>query len=163
METKNSFEDFLALSAVVTGFNTADLLGTGVGEQYYKELATIAGGEITGELLTTSRRILKRHRRDNEALERALRHEILSSPKLGPVARNIIKMWYLGQWFELPPEWRGAYGNNPQDVDHMVSGEAYQESLVWLAAGSHPAGAKQPGYATWSLAPIQVKGKEQGG
>lgn len=146
-------EAFLALSAALTGFGRVDLLGTGMSRAYYAEVVGIVGKSIAGELVSTARRIFTRGRRDPKAREKAIRQEILADPKLGPVARNIIQMWYVGTWYQLPTSWRQAYGGNPKDVDHVVSADAYTQGLVWVAAGVHPAGAKQPGYGTWALPP----------
>jgi hypothetical protein len=69
------------------------------------------------------------------------------------MARNIIKMWYTGNWAQLPQAWRNQHGAGARDVDHVISSQAYQEGLVWRAIGTHPQGAKQPGFGTWALPP----------
>ena len=43
---KDPTEQFLALSAVLTGFERVDLLGTGLTEQYYQKLAAVVGQDI---------------------------------------------------------------------------------------------------------------------
>ena len=130
--------DFLDLSAALTGFSTVDLLGTGVAEQYLSTARQQSGPEKVDRLLTVWREI----RDSEESLETALREKILSMPDLGPLARRIIKMWYLAQW----------EGNSFEDT-FIVSAEAYQQGLVWDAIGAHPQGAKHPGFGSWSLLP----------
>jgi hypothetical protein len=39
------------------------------------------------------------------------------------------------------------------NAEFVASPEAYAEGLVWRAFDGHPAGAKPPGYGTWSLKP----------
>lgn len=147
---------FLNLSTVLTGFQPVDLQGTGLVQAYCHKVSTIIGQEITNELLTLADSILKQPGGDEpslEKIEQAIRQDILASPKLGPVARNIIKLWYLGTWYPMSADWRKQYGVSSEDREHIISAAAYEESLVWRAMGSHPPGAKQPGFGTWSLPP----------
>jgi hypothetical protein len=145
--------DFLELSAVLTGYGPTDLLGTGMARRYYDETVSIVGEAVVGELLGAAVSSLRAAGGDAADLEEAVRRKILADAKLGPVARNVIKMWYLGSWYQLPRAWREAHGAHARDTDHVVSAEAYQEGLVWRAIGSHPPGAKQPGFGTWSQPP----------
>lgn len=82
------------------------------------------------------------------------RKVILDDPRYGPAVRNVLVMWYLGTWSQLPREWRNAYGATSYDTDHVVSAAAYREGLVWPAAGTHPMSAKQPGYGSWARPPV---------
>ena len=82
-----------------------------------------------------------------------LRRSILGDARLGPVARNIMKLWYLGIWYELPRPWIEANGARAANITFMVSAEAYTEGLVWPAVGANPPGAKAPGYASWTGPP----------
>jgi hypothetical protein len=155
MNQQEKAVQFLELSVVLTGFQKVDLQGTGLVEAYCSEVTAIVGEEITGELLTLAASIIKRYGGDESALETAIRMDILASRKLGPVARNITKLWYLGTWNRMPADWRSQYGVSPKDEDHILSALSYEESLVWRAMGSNPQGAKQPGFGTWSLPPRQ--------
>ena len=74
-----------------------------------------------------------------------LRRDVFSDPRLGPVARNIVKMWYVGIWYELPRAWTEAYGALRKNVTFTVSPTAYTEGLLWPAIGANPPGAKAPG------------------
>jgi hypothetical protein len=138
---RDPLEDFLALSVALTGYGRADLLGTGVARRHYDEAVRMAGEAVCRDLLDAAAAACAAGD-DVARREEALRQTVLAEPKLGPVARSIIKMWYLGAWREPPG-----------DRDHVVSAEAYQEGLVWRAIGSHPPGAKQPGFGTWALEP----------
>ena len=86
-------ESFLALSTSLTGFDRVDLLGTGLAQEYYEQVVNAIGPTISQELWAV---VQKLPARPGNALETALRQEVLSSPKFGPIARNIIQLWYLG-------------------------------------------------------------------
>ncbi len=153
MTTTDDLSRFLALSAVLTGFRKIDLLGTGMARRYYEELCAVVGDLTAAEFLTAASDCLGGTDKDVAAVETGVGN-LLKDPRHGPLARNVIKMWYLGNWSQLPPEWRAANGISARDVDHVVSAMAYQEALVWRVAGSHPPGAKQAGFGTWSLPPV---------
>ncbi|PFI27090.1 hypothetical protein COI53_25690 [Bacillus thuringiensis] len=145
-------KDFYELSMSLTGVSIYELQGTGVGEKYFVTVKNIVGEEIFFNLLKIFRKIGRECNDKIHYFDQKLRIYILSDPMFGPVARNIIKMWYLGSWFQLPDVWREEYYiNNSNDVTHVISNESYVEGLVWKVIESHPMGAKQPGYGTWSL------------
>ena len=131
---------FLLVSADLTGFDRFELAGTGMAETYLAALD----------------RILPRDAVDRLTIDwdEPIGPWLLADPKLGPVARNIILLWYRGTWTALPDEWRTAYGASPDDADHLVSGAAYRAGLQWAAAGGHPAGADAQGYASWAAPPM---------
>ena len=82
-----------------------------------------------------------------------LRRDIFGDSRLGPIARNVIKLWYVGIWYELPREWSDAYGQRERDTKFTVSPTAYTEGLLWPAMDANPPGAKAPGYASWTRPP----------
>jgi hypothetical protein len=140
---------FLRLSELLTGFGGIDLLGTGLAGSYLRVADDILPPGVLDELLAACARLPAGL--DREA---AVGTTILANPKLGPVARNLIVMWYRGTWTRLPDEWRAAYGASPSDTDHVVSAEAYRSGLQWVAAGAHPAGTLQQGYGAWASPPL---------
>lgn len=150
---------FYALSRELTGFDELALRGTGRGEEYAAELDRILPPGSRLALLEAYRQALEAYPDDPEL---GIQVEILSDPKLGPVARNLIFMWYTGSWQQMPDGWRAAYGKSPADTPHMVSAEAYRQGLVWEAIGAHPAGAKQQGYGSWAFPPrVRTSAGEQ--
>jgi hypothetical protein len=150
-----SLEQFLALSVSLTGFDQVELLGTGLVQEYFEQVVGVIGEPISRELWAITRKLTGRAGTGPEA---AIRRELLSSPKYGPIARSIIQLWYWGCWNELPQSWQAQYGTSPQDVTHFTSATAYQEGLIWKAMGTHPQGAKQPGFGSWSMLP---RGKQR--
>jgi hypothetical protein len=141
-------DSFVALSAALTAFREAELWGTGQVERYLDELIATVGDAIVARLLTTAEEALRAP--DPTA---ALRELVMDDRDLGPVARNVIVLWYLGQWNALPNAWRNRNGASPRDVARVISADAYASGLVWKAIGAHPMGANPPGYGSWANPP----------
>jgi hypothetical protein len=164
--TTKSFKGFLSLSVDLTAFEETDLLGTGLARQYLAKVRAACGDEVVTALLDAHRAARadaagdagdasSRHRTvlDRDVLDRALRHRIFSDDRLGPVARNVIKLWYAGTWYALPPEWTDCYGARTAAETCTVTAASYQEGLLWRAIGANPPGAKAPGYGSWAQPP----------
>jgi hypothetical protein len=133
-------ERFLELSVRLTGFGRVALLGTGMTDAYLRALDEVLPTGTVDELLAAGER------------DDGVSH-LLDDAKLGPVARNLILLWYCGTWTALPDEWRAAYGTSPLDTTRVESAEAYLAGLQWVVAGAHPAGARQQGFGAWAVAP----------
>jgi hypothetical protein len=144
-------EPFIKLSADLCGISAFTLEGTGCAELYLKSVVGVVGEAVVEELLAAHAALPSGN---SAARTAALRATILGHEKLGPIARNIIKLWYVSTWFRLPPEWREKFGVPPSDRTFIPSPYAYPEGLLWWAVGSHPSGAKAPGYASWTEAPV---------
>jgi hypothetical protein len=148
-------EYFLDLSVALTGFSRFHLVGTDQAACYFKTVRNVIGGDLFGELLQTFHRldVKAQSYEDQSILANGLRSDILGSEKLGPIARNIIKLWYVATWYQLPQSWRDVFGTKENDKTFIPSPQAYPEGLLWPAIGVNPPGAKGPGYATWSEPP----------
>jgi hypothetical protein len=149
-------DDFLAFSARITDFTVFSLQGTGLARRYLATVSDIVGEAALGELLDVYRTLEPANAQaapGDAALDRQLRAGIFSHPKFGPVARNLIKLWYVGIWYQLPREWRDAFGIHGNDTTFVVSPAAYTEGLLWKAIDANPSGAKGPGYGTWQDPP----------
>jgi len=153
MSDDTRLAQFLAYSAYVTAFSEFDLQGTGQAQAYLSTVEDVVGEDVVGELLAIYDRISSGAGGDAAATDDGLRRELFSDDRLGPVARNIIKLWYVGIWYELSPEWSEAFGARDGDATFVVSPSAYTEGLLWPAIGANPSGAKAPGYGTWAFAP----------
>jgi hypothetical protein len=141
-------QTFYELSVALTGFSAVELQGTGVGQTYFQTLIEVVGDGVTSDLLRTFSEI-----EQAGDLDMGIRTRILGDPRLGPVARNLITLWYVGSWNELPQAWRDAHGVSPGDVTRVVSPQSYPQGLMWIAGGTHAQGANQPGYGTWAQPP----------
>jgi len=133
---------FLDFSEAATGFSRADLESTGQGEAYFATARDILEGNRFEDFLRAY------HDSGLQAL--------LSSPKFGPIARNMIKLWYTATWERLPRKWQDDYGSISNDTKFVVSAEAYKTGLLWPAIGVNPPGAHGPGYGAWSDAPSRT-------
>jgi hypothetical protein len=146
-------EHFLALSVDLTAFPRVDLLGTGLAEQYLEKVRTACGADVVRDLLAAHQAARAEAGGDPAGLDRALRHLIFSDDRLGPVARQVIKLWFAGMWYGLPPEWTDRFGARSAGQTSTVTAASYQEGLLWKAIGANPPGAKAPGYGSWARPP----------
>jgi hypothetical protein len=132
-------KEFVALSAELTGYDRVRLLGTGLADVYLETVReAVTAGELDA-LLTAYAGLEAGPGRDD-----AIRSVILDDPALGPIARNVIVLWYCGTWAPILDPF-GA---------HVISPESYQQGLQWVTAGAHPMGANQQGYGAWATAPV---------
>jgi hypothetical protein len=151
--TDDLMQGFLAFSGEVTAFSTLDLQGTGQAHSYLNTVVRVVGDEALGELLDVYGRTVSQAPDDRKDRARLLSRELFSNEKLGPIARNIIKLWYVGVWFELPSEWTETFGALENDGTFTASAQAYPEGLLWRAIGANPPGARAPGYGSWAEPP----------
>ncbi|GAA2740200.1 hypothetical protein [Kitasatospora cinereorecta] len=142
---------FTELSVALTGFDRAELAGTGLIETYYTTLLRIIGEREAGHLFLAAAEALAADRRNHDG--EALRRQVVENPRYAPVIVSLIKLWYLGSWYPLSGGYRDINGSTAEDVEHVVSPQAYREGLVWIAAGAHPMGAKPPGFGSWAEPP----------
>jgi len=143
-------DQFLIFSAEVTAFSGFELRGTGMAEAYFNAVLGVVGESIVAKLLDAYASLEGTPENERES---RMRQVIFGDEKLGPIARNVIKLWYIGIWEELPHVWTETYGAIEKNVPFMVSAAAYTEGLLWPAIGANPPGAKAPGYASWALPP----------
>jgi len=151
----DSMKSFTALSAGLTGYDSAELQSTGQIEVYYGVMTRILGGAIVGELLSAWAKVVEEASGEADAILAGLKKDILPDDLLGPVAKNLVTLWYTGGWTQMPGEWRSAHGASAEDLDAVISPAAYREGLVWNAIGAHPMSAKQQGYGAWALTPLR--------
>ena len=149
---------FTELSVALTGFDAAELWGTGMVQPYYTALGAIVGERIVGQLLSRWAELVKEAGPNSGRLEALIEERLFKDDLLGPVTRNLTTLWYLGMWTQLPGEWRNTHGANALDTTRYLSGQAYTEGLVWPAIHTHPQGAKPPGFGSWSLPPVTGAG-----
>jgi hypothetical protein len=144
-------ERFLAFSSEVTAYSVFELRGTGLAETYLATVEDVVGREVVDALLDRYETAVAAA--NGGPRQDLLRRGVFSDAWLGPVARNIVKMFYLGTWYEFPRAWTEAYGALRKNVTFTVSAAAYTEGLLWPSIGANPPGAKAPGYGAWALPP----------
>jgi hypothetical protein len=141
---------FLEVSECLTGFGRVELLATGMAGAYEAELRKVYGGDVVSQLLREVRAVIAEAGGDEAKLERLMLARVFNDDTvLCAPAKNLAQMWYLGTLIDYTDP-------TPMVVfkrTAVVSAEAYQQSLVLRDNGSHPAGAKQPGYGSWASGP----------
>jgi len=148
----NQIKQFIELSGALTDFNEFALNGTGQVSAYYQTLVDIVRQDLVNQLLSRFSSVIETSLNEKMFID-GVRQQILGDLKLGPVARNIIKLWYTGTWYQLPNLWREAYGKSENDITFFVSSASYMEGLLWQVIDANPSGAKGPGYGSWSQPP----------
>lgn len=131
----DGFGLFVKVSAVLTGFDEAALLGTGQARAYF-DWVRHARPEDTSALLREAEKGL-----DDERVAR-----LLEGAEIGVLARQIAYLWYTAQW-------RTPWDTGKQTS--IVSPAAFQEGLVWPAMFAHPPAAKQQGFGSWTALPFE--------
>ena len=138
------YRRFIAISVFLTGFDSAELRGTGMGQTYFEVILLNSDPDDVRDFFEAVQPILapgqSKHR-----IEQAIAADLMPVDSYRALARSIVVLWYTGNWAGTP-----------------VSSEAYKQGLMWAAAETHPAGAKQPGYGSWASAPISIKTKQSG-
>ncbi|GAA2142328.1 hypothetical protein GCM10009760_27360 [Kitasatospora kazusensis] len=127
-----TLDQFIAVSAELTGFDTDELRGTGLAGLYRTVLLERAGAEQLSRLTAPS-----------------------PSPIPGEVgthadepqrelARAVTHLWYTGTWTGT---------GQAADEPFVVSARAYAGGLVWRSFGGHAPGTTPQGYGSWAAAP----------
>lgn len=151
--TNDVREAFLSLSSILTGYSKFRLSGTGQSDNYFAATCEAVGADVVAELVAAFGEVQGEAAGDESVLDRGMRLRILSDDKLGPITRNITKMWFVGTWYELPQEWRDLYATGEAVSTHVVSPGSYTEGLLWPTIGANPPGAKGQGFASWTGPP----------
>jgi hypothetical protein len=141
--TPPRYDEFLKLSAALTGFELIDLVGTGMGSAYFKKVSKELPPTDLNELFDTWVRICDECGDDSGAIEHRVHERLLTLPLFAPVIYQIVKLWYLGIW----------YRDNDGNKGEVVSADAYTKGLVWRAIGAHPPGAEPTGFGSWASEP----------
>lgn len=130
------FDVFMSISEALTGFSVNELQSTGLAETYYTYILGNLQAATFVEFLTVSKNVFENSFSEDQ-LRNAIASEIMADPGLNDIAGKVITIWYLGTW-------EGAYVNDL----------SYKEGLVWNLMHAHPPGAKQPGYKSWGVKPV---------
>ncbi|MBN3790608.1 hypothetical protein [Burkholderia sp. Ac-20353] len=139
---------FVKNSSKILEFTQFTLRGTGIGETLCDFFVAKVGGEIFDQWMAQMTALPDTGPDKDKAV-----HVLLHGP-YGALTRNLLSAWYTGVWSELPAAWRAEHLPAGQpDEDSVISVRTYQEALVWPLVGAHPPGAKQQGWAAWSMPP----------
>jgi hypothetical protein len=160
--TEPGFYVFLKISAHLTGFNEEELASTGMHETYYYNLMKEGDQATVRSFLTKAEEILKGTTQIDKKIaecflprtgtKRSASVSYDDMPYHG-LARRIILLWYTGLWTTM--NWKDTKSQDQRTT--MVSSQAYKQGLIWTAAETHPAGAKQPGPNSWGKQPLSTE------
>jgi hypothetical protein len=150
MSSDQDLTNFVGLSAVLTGFTSDDLFPPispdPVAVEYLDTLKAKVPAPLVSQLLTTFQNIQAQNPPD---IAQAVQQQILDDAVMGPVARNIIRMWYLSIWYDLDQQ-QPITGFSSGTV---VSMNAYTKGLAWTVAQAHPMGYSEMHYGYWAAPP----------
>ncbi|HEY0020132.1 MAG TPA: hypothetical protein VGC13_27805 [Longimicrobium sp.] len=143
---------FGALSSVLTGFPLSRVAPAvdpiGLPAQFLDFITRQVGQPLVQQLLDRYAAI-SQQQSDPSLQAPLVQQQIMADPALGPLARRVIRLWYLGTWYaEEPP----TPGGSPKD--QVVSMNAYTGGLAWDAIQAHPMGYSELHYGYWSTLPI---------
>lgn len=138
----DGLEEFITVSERLTGHTHTELVGTGSAHEYLLTLKQAVPDQAIDDLLASA----------GQADAESSTANLLADPCLGPVARNLIVLWYCGTWQELDAEWRQTY-NAPAVETHVVSANAYLSGLQWTVAEAHAPGGNAQGFGAWATRP----------
>jgi hypothetical protein len=128
---------FLEISALLTGFSTTELKATGMQESYYNTILKNTDGTDIDYFFQDVQALLSDPTRTEASTETALSTQFIPTSCYGGLAKNIISLWYTGNW-----------------GTEVVSSASYIQGLMWNAGHAHPPGAKQPGFGSWANLPL---------
>jgi hypothetical protein len=163
--TDPDFPVFLALSSLLTDFSETELEGTGMLEEYYWLLMKEQDHEVVRAFLRKAKELLSEVKDpvqldpgEQAAIGAALGVRDMTGFAERPfdelpydgLAQRLALLWVDGTWTTM----NGKDTKSQQDRTAIPTARAYQQALKWLIAETHPAGAKQPGFGSWSEPPI---------
>jgi len=141
---------FLRISACLTGFEVVELQATGLSEKYLSVVTQGTPADVLAQFFKEAERILQAGEINPSAIETMIAASLFPLSCFGGLAQNIVFMWYTGQWQPTVDA-----TNVDLETVRNISPDAYIQGLVWAAAETHPPGAKQPGYGSWAMPPLQ--------
>jgi len=126
-------DEFLHLSRVLA----AQELDVHLAEQYLERVRDAAGADLD----TLLDRFQARVKAGDDPVK-IVKDRLLPDPKLGPLAKTILLLWYIG----------GI--QNPGSGDwEMTSADHYYRALVWTAIGAHPPTLSNGYFGHWKYPP----------
>jgi hypothetical protein len=130
---KNSLGSFLSLSTVLTGVDLADDLGTAFFAAARRKLEPKLSALLSRYDAVREKSAARPSDDDIKAL--------LNDAELGPVARQIMLLWYVGG-FETP-----EHNWEVETADH------FYRALVWEAIGAHAPSNSNGYFGHWRYPP----------
>ncbi|HZY36025.1 MAG TPA: hypothetical protein VFE53_05220 [Mucilaginibacter sp.] len=149
-----TFDEFIALSAVLTGYPASTLLPARdtqkVAAALYAELG-LPGNNIPAARLAELTQVWNSiSGTPPPQLQAAVQAKIIENANISRLAQNIIYLWYFGIWYDLT---KNPNSFATPNIDHVVSPLAYTNGLVWGEMGAHPMGFSVGEFGYWANVP----------
>jgi hypothetical protein len=148
MSTDPNFNNFVGLSSILTGYPQDQLAPAidpiGLASEYLNWMMQHADQAAFLKTLSTYQTIAASVPPADQSAQ--VQTQILSDPVMGPIARRIIRLWYLSTWYTTEPP-------DPNMDGQVISMNAYTMGLAWDAAQAHPMGYSELHFGYWAVAP----------
>jgi len=139
-----TLDTFVQLSAILTGYPEKKLKPKNdtqkVSEAYFAVLNKEVDAQTIAQLNSTFTSI-------QNPDEASVKTQIVDDPTLGPIAKNITKMWYLAIWYSLDPT------STDPNATYVVSSITYKNGLAWSTMYAHPMGYSEENFGYWETPP----------
>ncbi|HEX7816863.1 hypothetical protein [Dyella sp.] len=156
----NDMDNFIGLSAVLTGFNQSvlapDLDPVDIKSEYLpfftQKIAQESGDPaLVGQIFDKYAALQAQNLTPQQIGQAML------DPSNGPAfvlaCRKLIFMWYAGAWPTIIP---ATASTQATTVSDLISENAYTSSLVWQVMQSHPMGDSNYRYGYWTKPPAAL-------
>jgi hypothetical protein len=148
MSADPNLNNFVGLSSILTGYPQDQLAPSidpiGLASEYLNWMMQHANQAAFLKTLSTYQTIAAQFPLPQQPAE--VQSQILSDAVMGPIARRIIRLWYLSTWYTSEPP-------DPNMDGQVVSMNAYTMGLAWDAAQAHPMGYSELHFGYWAVAP----------
>lgn len=138
-------DDFVAMSAVLTGFAATILKPATDAQQQALQYLDFLQSSTSG-VAQDLPALLDVYRKNVGKPDALIGAAIMASPS-AELARRIVKLWYTGSWYAPYDPSSGA------NMLRVVSSQAYTNGLVWKAAQAHPMGFSVMRFGYWATTP----------
>lgn len=148
MSTDQTFNNFVGLSSILTGYPqdviAPEIDNTGLASEYLNWMLQHADSQTFQQTLSVYQSIAAQFPLSEQPQQ--VEQQILLDPNMGNIARRMLRLWYLSTW----------YASEPPDLNlggQVVSMNAYTLGLAWDAAQAHPMGYSEERFGYWAVAP----------
>lgn len=146
MSDDPTFQNFIDLSALLTGYLAAELAPAidpvGLAKEYFGTLQRKADSQSFLQTLSTFQNITENFPPEEQAAE--VEQQILNDEAMGNIARRILRLWFLSTWYtDEPPGFDGE----------VVSMDAYTLGRAWETFQAHPMGYSELDFGYWADPP----------
>ena len=133
------YKIFLETAVEMTGFTEGELEGTGQAETYFNFFKKQMSDGKNDEKFKEFIRYLSVNKAEN-----------ILNTSYAELAQNIIWLFYFGQWKRVSSQ---SFDSKAENIDTIVSAQAFRSGLGWQAIGTNPPGTKFPGFKSWTREP----------